>query len=146
MDDREANRKAAEGFWASHRATWEGSGGKEMNHVLGMDVLQLNMVGRVSGEPRWVLLTSLPADRGWLVVASNLGADTDPNWWQNLRAADGRGSVTIGGTTVPIVAEALSGADRDAAYQRFIDTYPDYANYRKQTSREIPVIHLTPSN
>ena len=145
MDDHNARRRAAEAFWASHRATWEASGGTEMAEVLGMKVIQLNTVGRVTGTPRWVLLTTLPADGGgWLVAASNLGADHDPDWWQNLRAAGGQGSVTVDGDTVPVVAEELSGDERAAAYERFVETYPDYASYREQTSREIPVVHLKP--
>ena len=90
-DERAAKRAGAQKFWAAHRATWEASGGTEMTEVLGMDVVQLNTVGRSSGELRWVLLTTLPAETGWLVVASNLGADTDPNWWANLQAAGGKG-------------------------------------------------------
>ena len=118
-----------------------------MAHVLGMQVLQLNTTGRTSGEHRRVLLTTLDADAdagGWLVVASNLGADIDPNWWLNLAAADGRGSVTIGGNTVPVVAEALTGTARSAADQRVVDTFADYDTYRHQTSREIRVVHLKP--
>lgn len=144
-DERAAKRAGAQKFWAAHRATWEASGGTEMTEVLGMDVVQLNTVGRKSGELRWVLLTTLPADAGgWLVVASNLGADSDPNWWTNLQAAGGKGSVTVKGTTTPVTATALAGAERDAAYQRFVDTYPGYVEYRQATTREIPVVHLEP--
>jgi deazaflavin-dependent oxidoreductase (nitroreductase family) len=142
--ERDEARTAAEGFWQQHREAWAASGGKEMTSVLGMDVLQLNTVGRSSGEDRWALLTCLPADAGWLVVASNLGADQDPGWWKNLQAADGRGSVTIGGTTTPVRAHALPGGERDEAYARFVSTYDGYADYEKWTDRAIPVVALVP--
>ena len=144
--ERDEARAQAEDFWQQHRQAWAASGGQKMTEVLGMQVLQLNTVGRRSGEDRWVLLTCLPAERGWLVSASNLGADSDPGWWKNLQAADGRGSVTIDGTTTPIRAHALVGQERDEAYARFVATYDGYGQYEKWTDRTIPVVALVPEN
>ena len=144
MAERDEARAAAEPFWEHHKQVWAASGGTEMAETLGMGVLQLTTVGRRSGEERWVLLTYLPAEEGWLVAASNLGADRDPGWWQNLQANDGRGSVTIEGTSTPIKARALTGAARDEAYARFCDTYEGYRAYERWTDREIPVVLLEP--
>jgi deazaflavin-dependent oxidoreductase (nitroreductase family) len=144
VGEREDTRAEAAQFWKHHKQVWDSSGGTEMNEVLGMGVLQLNTTGRRTGNSRSVLLTYLNDENGWLVAASNLGADHDPAWLQNLRASDGQGSVTIGSDTTPIRARALAGAERDQAYQRFISTYDGYANYEKWTDREIPVVALKP--
>jgi deazaflavin-dependent oxidoreductase (nitroreductase family) len=144
MAARDEARAAAGPFWQHHKAVWEASGGTEMTETLGMGVLQLTTVGRRSGLDRWVLLTYLPAESGWLVAASNLGADHDPGWWQDLQANDGRGTVTVGGTTTPVRARALDGAARDEAYANFVDTYEGYAHYAEWTDRRIPVVLLEP--
>lgn len=145
MTDRDEARARAVSFWQRHREAWTASGGTQMTEALGMGVLQLSTVGRRSGEERWVLLTYLPADQGWLVAASNLGSDQDPAWWLNLQANDGQGSVTVDGETTPIRARALVGADRERAYERFVDTYEGYATYRDRTDRTISVIALEPT-
>jgi deazaflavin-dependent oxidoreductase (nitroreductase family) len=145
-NERDEARAQAKAFWEQHREVWTTSGGSEMTEVVGMNVLQLTTVGRVSGKKRWVLLTYLPTDSGWLVAASNLGADSDPAWWANLVAADGRGSVTIGGETTPIRARALEGSERDEAFARFVATHDGYAAYEEWTDRKIPVVALTPES
>lgn len=144
MGEREDARAEATQFWKHHKKVWADSNGSEMNEVLGMGVLELTTTGRRSGNSRSVLLTYLTDDDRWLVAASNLGSDHDPAWLQNLRANDGSGSVTIGSETTPIRARALTGAERDQAYRRFVDTYDGYAAYEKWTDREIPVVALTP--
>ena len=144
--ERDEARAEAEGFWEHHRQVWSASGGTKLTEVLGMGVLQLNTVGRRSGEDRWALLTYLPADRGWLVVASNLGADNDPGWWKNLVAAEGKGSVTVDGTTTPIRAHALAGDEREEAFARFVATHDGYADYVKWADRTIPVVALVPES
>ncbi|HEY1970567.1 MAG TPA: nitroreductase/quinone reductase family protein [Pseudonocardia sp.] len=144
MGEQEDARAQAAQFWKHHKEVWDASGGTEMNEVLGMGVLQLNTTGRRSGSSRSVLLTYLNDENGWLVAASNLGADHDPGWLRNLRASDGQGSVTIGSDTTPVKAQELVDVERDRAYQRFVSTYEGYANYEKWTDREIPVVALRP--
>jgi deazaflavin-dependent oxidoreductase (nitroreductase family) len=144
VGEQEDARAQAAQFWKHHKEVWDASGGTEMNEVLGMGVLQLNTTGRRSGSSRSVLLTYLNDENGWLVAASNLGADHDPGWLRNLRASDGQGSVTIGSDTTPVKAQELVDVERDRAYQRFVSTYEGYANYEKWTDREIPVVALRP--
>ena len=51
-----------------------------------MAVVELTTVGRRSGEPRTVMLSS-PVQYGetWVVVASRWGDDRHPAWFLNLR-------------------------------------------------------------
>lgn len=142
MGEREEAREMAAPFWKQHREIWEASGGTELTEMLNMKVLQLTTVGRSSGEERWVLLTHQPHDEGWVVVASNLGADEDPNWWKNLLANDGKGTVTVDGETHPIEARELTGAERDEQFARFVEAHADYEKYVEWTDRPIPVVLL----
>ena len=62
----------------------------------GGDLLFLTTTGRKTGKPRNTPVLYLPDGNGWLVVASNGGADWEPGWWLNLRAG-GTGTVELGG-------------------------------------------------
>ncbi len=142
MGEREEARAMAAPFWQQHREVWEASGGTELTEMLNMKVLQLTTTGRRSGRDRWVLLTFQPHDEGWVVVASNLGADEDPGWWRNLQAAEGHGSVTVDGVSHPVRARVLEGAEHDEYFARFVDAHPDYEKYVEWTDRPIPVVLL----
>lgn len=142
MGEREEARAVAAPFWRQHREIWEASGGTELTEMLNMRVLQLTTVGRRSGEARWVLLTFQPHDEGWVVVASNLGADEDPGWWRNLRANDGHGTVTVDGETHRVQARELTGAERDELFARFVEAHGDYQKYVEWTDRHLPVVLL----
>lgn len=50
----------------------------------------------------------------------------------------------VGGATIPVHAEQLHGAEREAAWQTLTSRIPRFARYAEKTDREIPVIRLTP--
>ena len=110
------------------------------------------MAGRKSGAERSVLLTAISTEAGgwsdadgWIVIASNVGADNDPNWWLNLKAADGRGKVRVaGGRTLDIQAVELQGDARAEVWQRAISIEPSFEKYQEWTDRPIPVVRLQP--
>jgi deazaflavin-dependent oxidoreductase (nitroreductase family) len=117
------------------------SGGRQM---MGMDLLVLNTVGAKTGQPRQTLLGSFPdGDNAWLVVASAAGSATNPAWYHNLAAHPNQVQVEIGGKTYQASAAQLSGAERDAAWQKIKTAQPRYAGYEKKTDRLIPIIRLT---
>jgi len=133
-------------FWKQHKDVWEKSNATKMTNLSGMDVIEVIVPGRKSGEERSVLLTSLPADDGgWIVTASNLGSDKHPNWWLNLQANDLRGSVRAAGDDV-VAAEVveLQGDERQRAWDRLVASDSSYGEYETATSRVIPVIELRP--
>ncbi len=70
-----------------HRVVLKLSGGKVGWNASNMPVLELTTVGRKSGEPRAVMLTS-PVQEGdaIVIVASRGGDDTNPAWFLNLSA------------------------------------------------------------
>jgi deazaflavin-dependent oxidoreductase (nitroreductase family) len=133
-------------FWKHHLDVWRKSGATEMTKSPnGMDFIELMTIGRKTGEPRSVLLSSLRAGDGWLIIASNIGEPNDPAWWTNIKAAGNRLRIRIaGGQVLNVAAVELEGAERAAEWARVCQTEPSYAAYEQKTSRHIPVIHLRP--
>src|SRR5258708_37848142 len=69
-----------------HQGVLKISGGRVGWDAARMPVLQLTTIGRRSGQPRTVMLTS-PYQEGstFVVVASRGGDDEHPAWFLNLR-------------------------------------------------------------
>jgi deazaflavin-dependent oxidoreductase (nitroreductase family) len=108
------------------------------------DILLLTTTGRKSGLERTTPLGwTSDGDGGWLIAASANGAASLPAWYQNLAAAPDRASIEVNGATVPVSAEQLHGAEREAAWQTLTAAIPRFAGYPEKTDREIPVIRLT---
>jgi deazaflavin-dependent oxidoreductase (nitroreductase family) len=95
---------------------------------------------RASGA---ALLGSFPdGDGSWLIVASAGGAVANPAWYHNLAAHPDQAQIEVGDKTTNVTATQLTGAERDAAWQRITAAQPRYAGYEKKTDRQIPVIRL----
>ena len=100
--------------WAFHRALWTVSGhriGTAPASGDGVGTLFLLSTGRRSGAVRRNGLYYVEDGGSFAVVASNAGADADPQWWLNLQATP-EGSVEIGRRTVPIRARRSSAVGR----------------------------------
>jgi deazaflavin-dependent oxidoreductase (nitroreductase family) len=64
-------------------------------------------------------------------------------WYYNLAAHPDQVQIEIKGRKIPVVAEQLEGAEREAAWKQIITTTPRFATYEQKTDRAIPVIRLT---
>ena len=110
---------------------------------MGLDCLVLTTVGAKTGQRRETLLGSFPdGDDTWLVIASAGGTVNNPAWYHNLAAHPDQVEVEVGGRKVAVTATQLSGAERQAAWDRVVAAQPRYAGYEKKTDREIPIIRL----
>ena len=117
------------------------------HEALGMPVLELTTVGRRSGRPRSVLLTSPIQDGDAIVVvASRGGDDRHPDWLLNLRAEPRVEVALRGGSRRPMLARVAEGTERDRLWRKIIAVHPRYAAYQRRTCRVIPVVLLRPSN
>jgi hypothetical protein len=58
--------------------------------------------------------------------------------------ADPEATVELGDRTVPVRAVDTTGPEADELYARQVERRPGFAEYRKKTSRWIPVIALEP--
>jgi deazaflavin-dependent oxidoreductase (nitroreductase family) len=111
--------------------------------LAGLPSLMLTVTGRKSGIPRSTPLLCVPYRNGVLVAGSNFGGPKAPVWVANVRAAD-RVTMRFAGRTRTAVPHELTGADRAAAWEHMLQTWPNYAKYAERTEREIPVFFLDP--
>lgn len=109
-----------------------------------LPVAWLTTTGAKSGAERTCPVLAIPAGDGKLVViASNYGQRNNPSWYHNLRAHP-RAWVLFDGVRREMTARELDGADREHWYERGIEIYPGWIQYRKRAShRTIPVIELS---
>lgn len=112
-----------------------------------MPVLELTTIGRRSGEPRSVLLTS-PHREGEtiVVVASKGGEDTHPAWFLNLRENP---EVVVSMQNAPaqkMTARVAPPEERERLWPIVTGNAANYANYQNKTQREIPLVVLEPAD
>jgi deazaflavin-dependent oxidoreductase (nitroreductase family) len=139
-------------FWRWHPKLYRLSGGRIGGKMAGLPVLLIETIGRKSGERRETALTYLPYPFGhgdpssdgdrYVVIASVLGEPRHPAWYLNLRA-DPKIAVTVGPNRIAVDARDAEGEERERIWDALIEASPDYAGYRKQTERRIPVVVLS---
>ena len=119
--------------------------GQVGGRLAGMEALILTTVGRKSGEKREVVLSApVFEDDQVVLVASWGGAPHHPNWFLNL-LANPNVQVFHRGDTADMVARVAEGAERDELWARAIAVYPNYVDYQKKTTRQLPVVVLNPA-
>jgi deazaflavin-dependent oxidoreductase (nitroreductase family) len=112
----------------------------------GLPVVMLTTTGARTGQPRTMPVLAFQDGGRMVVIASNYGQRHNPAWYYNLRA-DGHADVRVGSRSVAMTARELAGAERERYFQRGLDIYPGWAQYRRRAShRDIPVIMLEPTS
>ncbi|MDE2694926.1 MAG: nitroreductase/quinone reductase family protein [Chloroflexota bacterium] len=107
----------------------------------GLPVLLLTTTGRRTGLRRTAPLLYLE-DRGTvLIIASNNGGPTSPDWYHNLVANPIVEVETRAGRHT-MRAEPLVGAERGHRFARITAAADRYEKYQSRTTRPIPVIAL----
>jgi deazaflavin-dependent oxidoreductase (nitroreductase family) len=128
---------------AVHRTVLAISFGKVGWKAGNMPVLELTTIGRRSGEPRSVMLTS-PMQLGdtIVVVASRGGDDQHPAWFVNLQANPDVQVALQGGARRPMRARVASPEERRELWPKVTKDHANYAGYQRKTQREIPLVLL----
>ena len=108
---------------------------------LGRDVLILTTKGAKSGEVRSTPLVYTRDKEHHVIVASKGGAPTNPHWYHNLKAHPVV-TVETGGEKFQARANVIDGDEYERLYKQHADINPGFWDYRKKTSRKIPVIVL----
>ena len=128
-----------------HRVVLKASFGHLGWHAGKMPVLELTTVGRKSGEKRAVMLTS-PYQEGdtIVIVASRGGDDTNPAWFLNLRDNPDVEVSWQGKPKQKMTAVVASADERARLWPKVIADHRNYADYQKKTTREIPLVLLSP--
>ena len=129
-----------------HRVVLKITGGRLGWDAGDMPVVELTTIGRKSGEPRAVMLTS-PLQEGdtIVIVAGRGGDDHHPAWFLNLQANPDVQVSLKGGPARPMKATVADPEERARLWAELTAAHKNYAGYQTKTSREIPVVLLTPA-
>ena len=118
--------------------------GKVGGYFEGAPLLLLHHTGARSGKVRINPMMYLKDGNRYLVFASKAGADTNPDWYFNIKAHPDDIQIEVGDETIDVHAEEIKGPERDRLYARQASLYPGFAEYQLKTKRIIPVIALVP--
>ena len=133
MDYNEFNRQLMAEFRAN--------GGKVSGMFAGAPLLLLTTTGARSGQPREVPLVYTTDNGRVVVIASKGGSPTHPDWFHNLRA-NPEVTVELGTETYPARATIAKGAERQRLFDQMAAQMPNFAEYQRNTARQLPVIVL----
>jgi len=110
-----------------------------------MPVLVLTTTGRRSGRSRSVPVGFLRHGRGFAVLASNAGSDRPPAWWLNLQA-DPAATVLADRRRTAVLARQTTESEDRELWSTFARLNPGFDEYRRLTTRRIPVVVLEPTS
>ena len=127
----------------SHVWLYRASGDRFGTTLKGSPVCLVTMRGRKSGRAITLPLMYTPHGDNVLLVASLGGAPRHPVWYHNLVAHP---HVTIQhGPTVRKMSVRQAPPDEKAAlWPALVASYPDFADYQRKTTRDIPVMVCEP--
>src|SRR6266516_188800 len=108
----------------------------------GRPLLLLTTTGAKSGQPRTTPMMYIPDGDRLLVIASNVGAATHPDWYRNL-VAHPQVTVEVGTESFDATAIVTEGEERQRLWARIVELYPFFAEHQAKTTRQIPVIALS---
>ena len=138
------------GWQQRHVAVYRDSNGAE-GHVIDfnrpgvppVECLLLETTGRKSKAPKITPLIYGKDGNRYVIVASKGGAPDHPAWFLNLRDKP-EVRFQVADKKYRGVARNITGAERERLFRMMTGLFPNYEDYRKKTTREIPVVALEP--
>jgi deazaflavin-dependent oxidoreductase (nitroreductase family) len=107
----------------------------------GTTILLLTTTGRKSGKSYTTPLIYALDGLNPVVVASQGGSPTHPDWYLNLVTNPDVG-VQIKGEKFSARPRDAEGEERERLWKLMNSVWPDYEAYQRKTDREIPVVVL----
>jgi F420H(2)-dependent quinone reductase len=120
------------------------SGGRLFNKLMGDDVCFVTMKGARSGRALTIPLMYVPYRDGVLLVASLGGAPRNPVWYNNL-VKHPVIEVRHRGRRMKLRARLATPEEKPALWPICDQHYAPYADYRKRTTRDIPIFVCEPT-
>ena len=120
---------------------YESSGGTKGTTLrdTGLPVIIVTHTGNKTGAIRKTPLMRVKDGDGYVLVGSQGGAPTHPDWVHNLRVnpdIEIRDETAVRPMRVREVADA---AERSRLWQLAVAAFPPYAEYQERTARRIPL-------
>jgi len=101
----------------------------------------LTTTGARTFTPATVPVMFTDTDGGILVVASNDGAEHEPQWYRNI-VADPVVHVEEPTQEYDGAARVLAQKSRDAAWTRLIADHPFFVDQQEKAGRELPLVEI----
>jgi deazaflavin-dependent oxidoreductase (nitroreductase family) len=117
------------------------NGGKVSGYFANTPLLLLTTRGAKSGQPRTTPLAYTTDGNRLVIIASKGGAPTNPDWFFNIQANPNI-TVEIGQERFEARATMTEDPERERLYDKMVEQLPGFDEYRKKTTRKIPVIAL----
>ena len=109
----------------------------------GTTLILIHHIGARSGIERTTPLACSPQGQGrYVIVASNGGSPTHPDWYYNVKAGGGI-KAEVGAQTFTVLAEELDGAARAGLWPKLVAEAPSLGEFQARATRQIPVFMLT---
>ena len=126
---------------------YERTAGREGATLLdtGIPVIIVTMRGARSGAVRKIALMRVEHDGTYALVASKGGAPDSPHWYTNLLANPDEVTVQDGPAPFAVTVREIDGAEYDEWWQRSVEVFPRYDEYKAKTTRRIPVLLAEPA-
>ncbi len=102
----------------------------------------LTTTGARTFAPMTVPVMFTTTDRGILVIASNDGAETEPQWYRNL-VADPVVHVEEPSKQYDGAARVLAQKVREQAWAKLTAEYPFFVDQQEKAGRELPLVEIT---
>jgi deazaflavin-dependent oxidoreductase (nitroreductase family) len=109
----------------------------------GRTLLLLHTTGAKTGKERVNPVAYTRDGEQYVVIASKGGAPDNPDWYYNILAYP-RLTVEVGTETFEVEAQVIEEPERTRLYNKMVEVFPGFDDYRRKTDRVIPVIKLTP--
>jgi deazaflavin-dependent oxidoreductase (nitroreductase family) len=122
-------------------AEFRANEGKVGGNFEGAPLLLLHSTGARTGKERVNPMMCQAVGDSFAVFASKAGADTNPDWFHNLKA-NPEARIEVGTETLEVTARVLSAEERAPIWEEQKARYPGFADYEGKTDRVIPVVML----
>jgi len=128
----------------SHLFLYRLTGKRLGSRLPGYRLLWLTTTGRTTGKQRTKPLLYLTDGSAYVVLASNDGADTPPQWYLNLLRQP-YATIEVNRSKIQVIATTADAPERTRLWPIALKTYPLYEVVARRTRREIPVVILRPT-
>src|SRR5260370_678530 len=108
----------------------------------GTPMVLLHHTGAKSGRNRVTPVAYLSDGGRYVVIASNGGAPTSPDWYHNLKAHPNI-TIKVGTATIDVAASEATGEERERLFRTQAERFPQLSEHEQKTERLIPVLGRT---
>ncbi len=108
-------------------------------------LLLLHTTGAKSDKQRVNPVAYIKDGERYVVIASKGGAPNNPDWYYNI-VANPEVQVEVGSQQFTAKATVAEEPEHSQLYEKMATKNPGFAEYRRKTTRVIPVIILTPED